>query len=352
VILEYLKKYRKAVVIRFASSLGLGCVVFFIVIGGILLNPLLQAGLLAFITLLSPTGFGFLLFGFLLITGLLCTALWLGIESYLQKPKEDEYKYCANEEQELDLVEGDISHQTDSHLVALGLIANQESSEEGEEIELDDDSVETFEKKAKGFLKIIATAASQPQTDKQAELEVQWKAFRARYFSLARIYHPDLELDQSRKLIKKEEFQRLSGIYERVQKACGQLKERMEQRLNPIEVAHQERNKLLREMNELLKTHVEMLDRLIKQISNDLKELKIEVAAQQQKMAEHDKKLEEHNQKFAENRKEYHKLVSDLREELKELNTKGNTEEIDETEESVINGPSHETTTPVAFFVN
>jgi uncharacterized coiled-coil protein SlyX len=343
VILEYLKKYRKAVAIRFASSLGLGCVVFFIVIGGILSNPLLQAGLLAFITLLSPTGFGFLLFGLLLITGLLCTSLWLGIESYLKKPKEGEYKYCANEEQELDLVEGDISHQTDSQVVALGLIANWESSEEGEEIEVDDDSVETFEKKAKGFLKKIATAVSQPQTDKQAELEVQWKAFRARYFSLARIYHPDLELDENRKVIKKGEFQRLSGIYERVQKACGQLKEHIEQRLNPIEVAHQKRNKLLHEMNEQLKTHVEMLDRFIKQMCDDLKELKIAVAAQQQK-------IEEHDQKFAENRKEYHKLVSDLREKLKELNTKENKEEVDETEESVINGPSHETSTP--FFVN
>jgi chromosome segregation ATPase len=329
VILEYLKKHRRSVAIKFASSLSLGCFVCLIVMGGILSNPLLlQVSLLAFITLLTPAGFGFLLFGLLLITGLLATIIWLGIESNLRKPKEGEHQHRINEKQ-LKLVEENFNHQTGSQVVALGL-ANWELSEEGKEIEVDDDSVEAFGKKAKEFLKTIDTVVSQPQTD-IAGLEAQWKAFRRRYHKLSRIYHPDLELYESRKILKKEEFQRLSGIYEQVQKACDQLKKRIA------------RNKLLHEMNELLKTHVEMLDRFIKQIRDDLKELKIEVAAQQQKIEEHDQKLEEHDQKFAENKQILEENKQILEENKKELNDllselikEKNKEKVDETEEPIV----------------
>jgi hypothetical protein len=342
VILEYLKKYRKSITIKFSSSLGLGCLVFLIIIGGILSNPLLQAGLLAFITLLSPAGFGFVLLGLLLITGLLCTALWLGIEFYLRKPEDGELKHHINKGQGPDLVEENSNYQTNNQVVALGLVANGEPSERGEEIEVDDNSVddnsiETFEQKATEIFKKMKTAFLQPHADKQAELEVQLNVFRKHYYKLAKIYHPDLEPDESRKTLKNGEFQRLSGIYERVQEACNQLKERVEQQLNPIVAAYQEQNELLHKQNELLKILVDMSSRFIEQIRDDQRKLKIEIERIQQRLKAHDQKFEETKKEFnsllREQKEEFHNLLSDLREEL---NREENKEEVDETAGLVI----------------
>jgi uncharacterized membrane-anchored protein YhcB (DUF1043 family) len=71
-----------------------------------------------------------------------------------------------------------------------------------------------------------------------------------------------------------------------------------------------------------------MLGRFIEQIRDDQRKLKIEIERIQQRLNEHDQKLEE-------NKKEFHNLLSDLKEEFQALNTEENKEEVDEDEESV-----------------
>jgi hypothetical protein len=343
-LFEYLKRNRKAVAIKFGISLGLDCLVCLIIIGSILSNPLLQMGLIAFITLLSPTGFGFFLFGLVLITGLLCTALWLGIE-YLSKHKVGKHELC---EEQSNLPEEDVDRQVKDKIILLGLSENLEQREIGEQNEIEEgDLIEAFAQKAEEILKTISTELRRPQTCKQAELEVQLNTIRKYYYRLARIYHPDLEPDESQKALKKREFQRLSGTYEKVQKACNQLKNRIEQQLKPTRLDS------LKEQTERIEKLLEMLRQVEKQIIDDSKELnkeigelKIQIEKNQQRIKANDQKLDEHEQKLKENKKEFHNLLSDLREEL---NTEENKKEVDETEKLVITNSSETTTCPCAL---
>jgi len=319
---EYLKKHRKAVAIKFGVSLASVCLAFLTIIVGILSNPLLQAGLLAFIMLLTPTGFGFLIFGLLLVASLLCTALWAGVEYYRMNELDHKYEHHLNEGQISDLLdkkETSEHHVTEQSMILLKSEEDLRLSDGEEEIEVDD-PLESFEQQAKKIIETIDATLLQPQANQQATLESQLNAFKKRYYRLARIYHPDLESDENEKALKSSQFQKLSGIYEQVQNKCNQLKENIEQRLSPSattqayqeqnELLHktgdllQEHNELLRETivelkedNELLKSYLAMFERQAaynRKLDEEIENLKIELAIQQ-------RKFEENEQKFKDN---------------------------------------------------
>lgn len=362
--ITYLKKHRKALSIKFVISVVLLVNILFLIIGPIIiLVPPLQTTLLSLIGLLSSVGFGFLLLGILLVAGLLCTVLWVRIEDNYMSQSNQEIDISVSHINEMSnlLLEEDnpsysVNQVNDGTMILLNIEGEQESEEKKDKAIPVDDSIEAFAQQARDAIQTIKDASSELTADKQVILEAQLNEFKKRYYRLSRIYHPDLERDESEKIVKKAKFQELSQLYKQVQDKCDGLKASLEQQLHPAKGLYQDQSELLRktsdllqehnnilqnsneilsettgvlqETNEILKAYVAMLAKHNSEVDENMKQLQAEVVIQNQKLEENKQKLKEHKEeldkKLTQMKQEFQE---GLQEELRQLENSFNSDE-------------------------
>ena len=114
-----------------------------------------------------------------------------------------ELKYEVNIQEEHLNKEGLNSFRQDTHFelqnqTTLDLVQweNKEESEGEEEVEVDS-SIESFKQQAKELMDMIDSTALNPDT-----LETKLNALRKSYYKLAKLYHPDRENDEDKKISK------------------------------------------------------------------------------------------------------------------------------------------------------